>query len=107
MPTYEYTCQKCSKTFEHVQPISSERLTVCPREICPRKTWGKGTLVRGLGGGSGLIFKGSGFYITDYRSDSYKTAASSESSPASQAKPSSTPASPPPPSSSTPGKPSP
>jgi len=102
MPTYEYTCQKCSKTFEHVQPISSERLAVCPREVCPRKTWGKGKLVRGLGGGSGLIFKGSGFYITDYRSDSYKTAASSDSKPAPAAASTPTPPTPPP---ATPRKP--
>jgi putative FmdB family regulatory protein len=80
MPTYEYTCAKCHATFETVQSITAEPLTVCPKDKCPKKTWGKGKVKRSVGGGAGLIFKGSGFYITDYRSDKYKAAASKDSS---------------------------
>jgi len=96
MPTYEYTCKKCSHSFEHLQSISSPPLATCPKEVCPKKTWGKGPLQRGIGGGSGLLFKGSGFYITDYRSDSYRSAASAaSSSPSSNPSPSK-PSTPPP-----------
>jgi predicted nucleic acid-binding Zn ribbon protein len=49
--------------------------TSCPKEQCQMKSWGKGKVRRLLGGGAGLIFKGSGFYITDYRSEGYKNAA--------------------------------
>ncbi|MFO1459266.1 MAG: FmdB family zinc ribbon protein [Verrucomicrobiota bacterium] len=79
MPTYEYHCQKCDAQFEFQQPMSAEPLSVCPREICSRKPWGRGRVKRGVGGGAGLIFKGSGFYITDYRSEGYKSAAKSDS----------------------------
>lgn len=79
MPTYEYHCQKCEAQFEVQQSMSAATLTVCPRELCQRKPWGKGRVKRGVGGGAGLIFKGSGFYITDYRSEGYKSAAKSES----------------------------
>jgi putative FmdB family regulatory protein len=75
MPTYEYICAKCKHTFEIVQPITARALTVCPRDLCPKKTWGKGKVKRAIGTGGGLIFKGSGFYTTDYRSDKYKAAA--------------------------------
>ena len=78
MPTYEYICAKCKHTFETVQPITAKALTVCPRDLCPKKTWGKGKVKRAIGTG-GLIFKGSGFYITDYRSDKYKAAAKKDS----------------------------
>ncbi len=79
MPTYDYHCQKCDAQFEFKQSMSADPLTICPREFCPRKPWGKGRVKRGVGGGAGLIFKGSGFYITDYRSEGYKTAARSDS----------------------------
>jgi putative FmdB family regulatory protein len=75
MPTYEYICSKCKHTFETVQPITAKPLTVCPKDLCPKKTWGKGKVKRAIGTGGGLLFKGSGFYITDYRSDKYKAAA--------------------------------
>ena len=75
MPTYEYVCEKCGHHFEQVQPMSAKPLSACPKELCAQKTWGKGKVKRVISGGSGLIFKGSGFYITDYRSDSYKAAA--------------------------------
>jgi putative FmdB family regulatory protein len=79
MPTYEYQCEKCGKTFEYFQSMKDERLTVCPKDGCLQKTWGKGKVKRLLGTGSGIIFKGSGFYATDYRSSGYKTAAQSAS----------------------------
>ena len=60
MPTYEYACQKCAHTFEQFQSMRDDPLVRCP-------SCGKKSLKRLLGGGSGLIFKGSGFYITDYR----------------------------------------
>jgi putative FmdB family regulatory protein len=79
MPTYEYECAKCRKNFEIFQSMKDEPLKVCPKEKCRMKKWGKGKVTRQLGGGAGLIFKGSGFYITDYRSEGYKSAAKSES----------------------------
>jgi putative FmdB family regulatory protein len=82
MPTYEYECAKCKKTFETFQSMKDDALTSCPRDLCRQKTWGKGKVSRMLGTGAGLIFKGSGFYITDYRSEGYKAAAKSDSAPA-------------------------
>ena len=81
MPTYEYTCQKCGHQFETVQSMSATTLTVCPKDQCPRPRWGKGAVKRGIGGGAGLIFKGSGFYLTDYRSEGYKASAKADSTP--------------------------
>lgn len=82
MPTYEYVCSKCGHQFEAPQSIMAPSLTTCPKELCGRKKWGKGRVKRGLGGGAGLLFKGTGFYITDYRSEGYKAAAKKDSSPA-------------------------
>ena len=82
MPTYEYSCSKCGHSFEAVQSMKDAPLKQCPRESCKLKTWGKGPVKRGVGGGAGLIFKGSGFYITDYRSEGYKAAAKKDSNPA-------------------------
>ncbi len=89
MPTYEYICDKCGHHFDLFQSISAQPLTVCPKELCAQKTWGKGKVKRAISGGAGLIFKGSGFYITDYRSEKYKEAAKKESSAASSSSPSS------------------
>lgn len=72
MPTYEYECAKCKKTFELVQSMKDDALKTCPKNLCRQKTWGKGKVKRKIGAGAGLIFKGSGFYITDYRSEGYK-----------------------------------
>ncbi len=80
MPTYDYQCEKCRKTFEFFQSMSDPLLVTCPKDRCQQKTWGKGKVKRLLGTGAGLIFKGSGFYITDYRSEGYKAAAKSDSS---------------------------
>src|SRR5262245_46366261 len=82
MPTYEYICSKCDHQFELFQSIADEPLTICPKELCGLKKWGKGKVKKVIGAGAGLIFKGSGFYITDYRSEKYKEAAKKESAPA-------------------------
>jgi putative FmdB family regulatory protein len=87
MPTYEYICEKCGHQFEQVQPISAKPLSECPKELCAQKRWGKGKVRRAISGGAGLIFKGSGFYITDYRSDKYKEAAKKETTPATNSEP--------------------
>ena len=75
MPTYEYSCQKCGKAFEAVQSMRDEPYRECPKELCRQEKWGHGKVKRLIGTGAGLIFKGSGFYITDYRSNSYKEGA--------------------------------
>ena len=79
MPTYEYSCQKCGKTFDAFQSMRDEPFRECPKELCQLPKWGHGKVKRLLGTGAGLIFKGSGFYSTDYRSESYKAAAKKES----------------------------
>ena len=70
MPTYEYKCLDCGDRFETVQRMTDSPLVSCPE--C------SGSLRRLIGAGAGLIFKGSGFYITDYRGDNYKKAAEKE-----------------------------
>jgi putative FmdB family regulatory protein len=82
MPTYEYVCAKCGHQFEQFQSISAKPLITCPETACTQKRWGKGKVKRAISGGAGLLFKGSGFYITDYRSDKYKEAAKKDSAPA-------------------------
>jgi putative FmdB family regulatory protein len=73
MPTYEYKCENCGYEFEQFQSITAKPIRKCPK--C------KKTSVRRLIGiGAGVIFKGSGFYATDYRTDSYKKAAEKEKS---------------------------
>jgi len=79
MPTYEYFCSKCNKQFELFQSMLDDVLTACPKNLCQKKPWGKGKVKRVIGAGAGLIFKGSGFYITDYRSEGYKEAAKKDS----------------------------
>lgn len=77
MPTYEYICEKCGHEFEAFQSISAAPLKTCPADVCTRKKWGRGRVRKQIGGGAGLLFKGSGFYITDYRSENYKKSAKS------------------------------
>src|SRR6476619_1735204 len=79
MPTYEYSCEKCDHQFDVFQSIKDKPLTVCPEDNCRWKKWFKGKVKKMIGSGAGLICKGSGFYITDYRSDSYKEAAKKDS----------------------------
>jgi putative FmdB family regulatory protein len=81
MPTYEYICDKCGHHFEQIQSISAKPLKTCPKALCAEKPWGKGRVKRAISGGAGLIFKGSGFYATDYRSEKYKEAAKKEKAP--------------------------
>lgn len=71
MPTYEYLCENCGYKFEQFQSITAKSLRKCPN--C-----GKKELKRLIGTGAGVIFKGPGFYQTDYRSESYKKAEKSE-----------------------------
>ena len=80
MPTYEYHCEKCGHDFEAFQSISAKPLKQCPEDLCAQKKWGKGRVKKKISAGAGLLFKGSGFYITDYRSQKYKDAAKKESS---------------------------
>ncbi len=75
MPTYDYFCAKCEQTFELVQSMKDPHLEICPESRCRMETWGQGCVKRQMGTGAGLIFKGSGFYITDYRSENYKEGA--------------------------------
>lgn len=70
MPTYEYECKKCKRTFDVFQSIMANPLRKCP--TC------KGSVRRLIGRGAGIIFKGSGFYQTDYRSENYKKGAAEE-----------------------------
>ncbi len=80
MPTYWYRCQTCHHEFEEFQKISDPPVKECPK--C------NGIVMRVITGGSGLVFKGSGFYITDYRKESYKKDAKSESGSSSTSSPS-------------------
>ena len=68
MPTYDYECSACGHRFEKFQPITARAIRKCPR--C-----GKLRVKRLIGNGAGVIFKGSGFYQTDYRSKSYRKSA--------------------------------
>lgn len=72
MPTYEYKCRACGHEFEEFQPISAKPVRKCPQ--C-----GKLAVNRLISTGGGIIFRGSGFYETDYRSESYKAEAKKES----------------------------
>jgi len=78
MPTYDYVCDACHHAFELSQPI-----TASPKKKCPE--CGKQKLRRLIGAGMAIVFKGSGFYKTDYRSDSYKKRAEADK-PASESK---------------------
>ena len=79
MPTYEYECTACGHKFDEFQSMKDEPLTKCPE--CKKKK-----LQRLFGTGAALLFKGSGFYQTDYRSESYKKAADTDKKPAEAAK---------------------
>jgi putative FmdB family regulatory protein len=83
MPTYEYHCQKCDQNFEMFQSMRDKALETCPKEHCRLPKWGHGKVKRLLGTGAGIIFKGSGFYTTDYRSKAYQEAAKKEAPAAS------------------------
>jgi putative FmdB family regulatory protein len=78
MPTYEYQCEVCGFRFEQFQRINEDPVKICPR--C------KGKVKRLISGGGGLLFKGNGFYITDYRSESYKKQEKEEKASSSEIK---------------------
>jgi putative FmdB family regulatory protein len=80
MPTYEYACPKCGHRFEQFQPMRDEPLKKCPK--CR-----KAGLKRLVSGGAGLIFKGSGFYITDYKKTPPKKEGGDPSAAPAEAKP--------------------
>ncbi|MEM6911471.1 MAG: FmdB family zinc ribbon protein [Verrucomicrobiota bacterium] len=80
MPNYDYVCDTCGQTFEVFQSMTAPRLEACPDEAC------RGQVRRKIGTGAGIIFKGSGFYQTDYRSDSYKKGADAEKAPSKESK---------------------
>jgi putative FmdB family regulatory protein len=82
MPTYEYACKKCGHEFEVLQSMSAKPLSICPKELCAQKKWGRGKVTKKISSGGGLLFKGSGFYITDYRSEGYKQSAKKDVAPA-------------------------
>jgi putative FmdB family regulatory protein len=80
MPTYDYECGKCGNRFEVFQSMKDPKLTDCPSDACD------GQVKRLLGTGGGILFKGSGFYQTDYRSQSYQAGAKADGPAKSEAK---------------------
>lgn len=78
MPTYEYECEACSYRFERFQSMTAKPIKTCPS--C------NGRVRRLIGSGAGILFKGTGFYQTDYRSESYRKKAEAEKSPKSPEK---------------------
>ncbi len=69
MPTYDYVCETCGPVVEYFQGIKDAPLERCPKDVCPRsgKEKGNGIVHRRIGAGGGVMFTGSGFYITDYK----------------------------------------
>src|SRR4051812_28189700 len=80
MPTYDYRCDACGHTFEEFQSMNDKPMKKCPQ--CKKQK-----LVRLFGTGAAVIFKGTGFYQTDYRSESYKSAAKADSGPSASSTP--------------------
>ena len=80
MPTYEYECQKCGREFEHSQKMSDDRLKKCTFDGC------NGKVRRLVSAGSGVIFKGSGFYQTDYKNAGSKEESEPKPCPAAENK---------------------
>jgi putative FmdB family regulatory protein len=86
MPNYDYECLKCAKRFEVFQSMNDAKLTHCTQPDCD------GEVKRLLGTGGGIIFKGAGFYQTDYRSSSYQAGAKADGAASAPAAPAATPA---------------
>ncbi len=76
MPVYLYKCKKCGKEFEYQQRITEDALTTCPNEVCEQENKGEGEVFRKISSNVGLVFNGSGFYLTDYVHKNGKSAAS-------------------------------
>jgi putative FmdB family regulatory protein len=87
MPTYEYACAECGQHFDAFQSMRDEPFGECPKHLCRLEKWGHAKVKRLPGTGAGIIFKGSGFYTTDYRSDSYKEAVKKETPASEKTKP--------------------
>lgn len=85
MPLYLYKCKTCGKEFNYEQRITDEALTKCPEGVCDCGNAGSGDVVRKISKNIGLVFNGSGFYLTDYvhKKSSSATSTSTESKPAS------------------------
>jgi putative FmdB family regulatory protein len=77
MPTYDYICDQCKHEFEAFESIKADPQTICPECAAPK-------LRRKIGAGAAILFKGSGFYQTDYRSESYKKRAEADKQPSSK-----------------------
>lgn len=80
MPTYDYECLTCGRVFEVMQSMHDAPLTSCPPDVCTEATPGAGTVQRRISGGSGVIYRGGGFYLTDYVKKSGGDGGSSSSS---------------------------
>ncbi len=80
MPTYDYECCKCGITFEHYQSIKDEPLKACIHPEGCKHPDSEAKVIRQIGTGAGIIFKGSGFYATDYRSKEYRDSAKRDGS---------------------------
>lgn len=78
MPTYDYKCKTCGETFEYTQKISDSPLTSCPVALCKSENPGKGEVFRVFSKNVGIVFKGSGFYLTDYTNKTKSTEAVAE-----------------------------
>ena len=98
MPTYDYICDQCKHEFEAFESIKADPQTICPECTEPK-------LRRKIGAGAAILFKGSGFYQTDYRSDSYKKGAEADKQPASKPVSDSSSTASPPPATTTASKP--
>jgi putative FmdB family regulatory protein len=79
MPTYDYVCSECGYRFEEFQQMKDEPLKICPQ--CHKET-----VRRLIGGGNGFLFKGSGFYTTDYRNSGYEKAKKADTTPSGSSK---------------------
>ena len=66
MPTYDYVCTTCGATFEVSQAMKDDALTTCPVDVCTQAEPGHGTVERRISGGGGVLYRGGGFYLTDY-----------------------------------------
>ena len=94
MPTYDYQCSSCGKRFDWVQSMKDNALETCPPEMCEQEVKGQGSVQRIISAGGGVIYKGEGFYLTDYArkkgGGSAPSSASSESATKSESTTSST-----------------
>jgi putative FmdB family regulatory protein len=79
MPIYTYRCNECGKEFDIKQGINDKPLTECPEEICVEHNHGKAAVSRVISKNIGLVFKGTGFYLTDYKKQNSSTASASHS----------------------------